>query len=302
MGRSDRLKGYFFVLASALFYGAYGAFVRLIGPEFGIFYQAWVRAVITLVLLLPFAIIGKHFKPIRKEDRKWFAAILIISIFTQAPIYFAFNHLPLGTATFIFYGLFLITSYVTGWLFLKEKITPIKKLSLLLAFLGLFLTFSLSLSSFSWVAMLLAAFNGVASGSEIALTKKIPRYSSLQIVYYSWLCLFLTHLPLSLWMGEHQYPFAFNGEWLAMFGYVAAGIGGFWFVIEGFKYVDASIGGLIGLLEILFSAFLGVVFFHDHLTLSVLFGGLIIILAAVLPDVYALKNRKEKPAPPPQLL
>ena len=44
---------------------------------------------------------------------------------------------------------------------------------------------------------------------------------------------------------------AWNLEWGAMLCYALSGLGGFWLVIEGFKYVDASIGGLIGLLEII---------------------------------------------------
>ena len=224
---------------------------------------------------------------------------MIFTVFTQAPLYFAFNHLPLGTATFIFYGFFLITSYAVGCIFLAEKMTPVKVISLVLAFAGLLLTFGVSIAIFSTGAMLLAALNGIASGGEVATSKKSTHvYSSLQLVVYSWILIFLTHLPISLILGEHQILPAFNFEWVSMLGYAASGLGGFWLVIEGFKTVDASIGGLIGLLEVPLSAFLGVILFDDHITISVIFGGVIIIAAAVLPDVYALRHPREKPVPP----
>lgn len=169
-----------------------------------------------------------------------------------------------------------------------------------LAVFGLFVTFGLSLSLFSVSAMLLAAVNGIASGGEIATSKKSTmHYSSLQITAYSWIFILLTHFPISLMNGEQQLTPAFNLEWLAMLGYAASGLGGFWLVIEGFKHVDASIGGLIGLLEIIFSFLFGVFLFDDHITLAVLLGGIIILLSAVLPDIYALKHPKEKPLPPP---
>ena len=293
------LKGSILIFGSALCFASYGVWSRLLGHEFAVFYQGWVRSAIILLILLPIAIVGKQLKPIRKPDRTWFAITMICTVFTQAPLYFAYNHLPLGTATFIFYGFFLITTYAVGWIFLSEKLTRIKMISLLLALTGLLLTFGLSLGSFSIAAMLLAALNGLASGGEIATSKKSTRrYSSLQLTLYSWVLILLTHLPISLILGERQIPPAFDLEWAAMLGYAASGLGGFWLVIEGFKYIDASIGGLIGLLEIPLSVILGIALFSDHIAASVIFGGLIIIAAAVLPDVYALRHPKEKPLPP----
>ena len=296
----SKLKGYAMILASAVCFGSYGVWSRLLGKNFGVFYQGWVRSAIILAVLLPLALYRKQLKPVKASHRKWFAVTMIFTVFTQAPLYFAFIHLPLGTATFIFYGLFLLTSYVIGWVFLSEKMSAIKVVSFFLAVFGLFVTFGLSLSLFSVSAMLLAAVNGIASGGEIATSKKSTmHYSSLQITAYSWIFILLTHFPISLMNGEQQLTPAFNLEWLAMLGYAASGLGGFWLVIEGFKHVDASIGGLIGLLEIIFSFLFGVFLFDDHITLAVLLGGIIILLSAVLPDIYALKHPKEKPLPPP---
>ncbi|MGC1879325.1 MAG: DMT family transporter [Rhabdochlamydiaceae bacterium] len=289
--------GYLLILGSAVCFGSYGVWSRLLGHEFGIFSQGWVRSVLILLLLLPF-VRKKHFRPLPKNQRKWFAMTMISTLFTQAPLYFAFNHLSLGTATLIFYGLFLITTYSIGWLFLDEKITQIKLLSLLLSILGLFLIFGFSLTTFSLVPLLLAALNGIASGAEIATSKKV-HITSLQIVFYSWILILVTHLPLALLFGEVQVVPSWNLEWLAMLGYAASGMAGFWLVVEGFKYVDASIGGLIGLLEIIFSTLFGVWFFADHLTIEILIGGCIILCAGVIPDLYALKHPKEPPPSPP---
>jgi drug/metabolite transporter (DMT)-like permease len=295
----SKIKGYLMILASALCFASYGVWSRIMGPDFAIFYQGWVRSALILLILLPLMVFGKHSRPIKKSDRSWFLVTMLFTLFTQVPLYYAFNHLPLGTATFIFYGLFLLTSYAVGWRFLSETITAIKILSFFLALVGLILTFGLSLNTFSLSALLLAALNGIASGGEVATSKKLTmRYSSLQITTYSWILILLTHLPLSILLGEKQLIPAFNLEWFSMIGYALSGLGGFWLVIEGFRHVDASIGGLIGLLEIVFSAALGVFLFSDALSVSVILGGAVIILAAVLPDIQALKHRKEKPVPP----
>ncbi len=157
-----------------------------------------------------------------------------------------------------------------------------------------------SLTVFSFTAMLLAALNGIASGGEVASSKKsTQKYASLQITVYSWILILITHLPLSIIRGEVQLTPAFNLEWFAMLGYALSGLAGFWLVIEGFKHVDASIGSLIGLLEIPFSILFGVILFQDRLTLPLIAGGLIIIMAGLLPDLYSLKDRKVKPVPTP---
>ncbi|HVY52940.1 MAG TPA: DMT family transporter, partial [Gammaproteobacteria bacterium] len=242
----------------------------------------------------------KHFKPITKKDLKWFSITMLCTLFTQAPLYFAYNRLDLGTATLICYAFFLITSYFVGWLFLKEKMTTIKILSCVLAFIGLLITFGLSFSAFSIPAMLLSALNGIAGGGEIATSKKSThRYSSLQIIAYSWIFILATHYPLSIIIGEQQITPAFNIEWLAMLGYALSGLLGFWLIVEGFKHIDASIGSLIGLLEIPLSIIFGFILFNDPLTLSIFAGGSLIILSVILPDLYALKNRKNEPTPTP---
>jgi drug/metabolite transporter (DMT)-like permease len=298
--RPAKRKGYAMILASALCFGSYGVWSRLLGKEFGVFFQGYVRSAIILAVLFPLMFIGKHFKPIAKGNRKWFSITMLFTLFTQAPLYFAFNHLPLGTATFMFYAAFVITSYCVGWIFLSEKMSRVKIVSLFLSLIGLGFTFGLSLATFSVGALLLAAFSGMASGGEVATSKKSTvHYSSLQITFYSWILILATHFPASLFFEEKQISPSFNAEWLAMLGYAASGLGGFWLVIEGFKHVDASLGSLIGLLEILFAVVFGVLFFNDHITIEVLLGGLVIILAAVLPDVYALKRPKAKPIPPP---
>ena len=110
-------------------------------------------------------------------------------------------------------------------------------ISLVLALVGLFVTFGLSLAVFSVGAMLLAAFNGIASGGEIATSKKSTgHYSSMQVVIYSCVLVLITHLPLSLLLHEKQVMPAFTILWLAMFAHAISGFGGYWLVIEGFEF------------------------------------------------------------------
>jgi drug/metabolite transporter (DMT)-like permease len=288
------LKGYLMILLSAIGFGSYGIWSKFIGAEFGIFFQGWVRSALILIILIPLAYLTKGLKKVDKSDIKWLLYPVIFGIFSQVPLYYAYNHADIGTVTLIFYATFVITSYVIGKAFMEETIGKIKIISLILSFIGLFLIFGLSLAKFSLLALVLAAVNGVASGGDVATTKMSTRkYSSLQVNIYVWLGILLTHFPVSLLARETQIPLTLNSTWLAMLAFAAVGLVSFWLVIEGFKYVDASIGSLVGLMEIIAGVVFGIVIFHEGVTVSKIVGGGIILVAAMLPDLVNLAQRRK---------
>jgi len=123
---SNTTKGYIMILLSALGFGSYGVWSKLIGDNFGIFFQAWVRAGIIVLILFPIGYFTKSFKKIKKEDIKRFSLPIIFGIFTMVPLYYAFNNAGIGISTLIFYAMFIITTYIVGKFLMKEDITKIK--------------------------------------------------------------------------------------------------------------------------------------------------------------------------------
>lgn len=289
----SKIKGPLFVFISALLFGSYGIWAVLLGSDFGPFFQGYVRSFLVLVILVPFVLITKSWKPLSIADWKKYAWCVSFAIFTQAPLYYAFQNAGVGVSSLIFFSVSLVTSYVIGFTLLKETPTKVKIISLSLALVGLALTFFSSLEIFSVLALLLAAVNGIASGGEVATTKLIPEnFSTVQTSVIIWGAIFLTHLPLSLLFNEKQVIPTFSIHWIAMLTFALAGICAFWLVIEGFKYVDASIGGLIGLLEIVFAIMFGAVVFNESVTLFIIIGSALIIFAAILPYLSEIKNNK----------
>lgn len=295
MKQNKAALGYLMILLSAIGFGSYGIWSRYIGAEFGIYFQGWVRSALVLLVIMPIAYFTKSFKPVKRSDLKWLLTPVLFAIFTQVPLYYAYNNADIGTVTLIFYSVFVITSYVVGKIFIGEKIGPAKLVSLLLAFLGLFIMFGLSLTKFSLLALILAAVNGIASGGEVATTKKSSeKFSSLQISVYVWLGILVTHLPMSILTGESQIAFLLSPVWFAMLAFAGAGLISFLLVIEGYKYVDASIGGLIGLMEIISGVIFGILLFQEKITLGIIFGGMLILLAAMLPDLVNIVGNHQK--------
>ena len=68
-----------------------------------------------------------------------------------------------------------------------------------------------------------------------------------------------------------------------MIGFAFANLTATYFLIKGFKTVEAQKGSLILPLEIVFASIIGYLIFNEILKPEVYFGGILILLAAILP-------------------
>lgn len=292
LNMSKNTKGIILVTLSSLLFGSYGAWAKLIGSDFQEFFQGYTRALIVLLILLPIGIYYKRFERIKKKDIKWFTTFITFGAFTQAPLFYAFNNMHIGTAILLFYSAMLITMYTIGFIFMREKPTLVKIVALILGLAGLGLTFKISLVVFTFFAPILALLNGIASGGEVAFTKKVSdKYSTIQINVLVWVGILFSNLLFSLVLKETQVAPAVSLAWIYQLGYSLSSLLAFLLVIEGFKYVEASIGGLLGLLEIIFGVLLGILLFNEVLEPEAIIGGLLILIAAGLPHLQKLHHR-----------
>jgi drug/metabolite transporter (DMT)-like permease len=192
--------------------------------------------------------------------------------------------------------MFIITAYFVSRFYLGEQITRVKIFAMIFAFIGLSFVFGGAILAFAPLGLLLAALNGVASGGEMAFSKKPEaKYSAALIVFIGWVATFLTHLPISLLIGESQIMPEFNMAWFWLMAYSIVNALAFLLAVVGFRLVDASVASLIGLSEIIFAVLFGALIFHEKLSLSIGIGGAIILFAAMLPDAVGIwKKRRHK--------
>ncbi|PIP53262.1 hypothetical protein COX08_01990 [Candidatus Beckwithbacteria bacterium CG23_combo_of_CG06-09_8_20_14_all_34_8] len=283
---NQNLKGIVLITLSAVCFGSYGIWSRLMGANFSDFSQAWIRGVLLVGLLLPVGLFAHKLRPICKSDLKWFIAISVAGGFNQAPYFLAFQKLPIGTATLLFYAALTIGGYLMGKLFLNEKIDLNKYVSLILALIGMYCIFTFSLSwSQIWPA-LMAILAGLMGGIEVALTKKISNnYSGIQILLFIFSTMLIGNGLISWLNGDSVPQISFTIPWLALLGYTLAIFLAMFFVVWGFKYIQASVGSLIGLTEILFALIFGVIFFGEIIDWSTVLGASLILIAAGLPYI-----------------
>ncbi len=267
------------------------------GSSFGPFYQAWVRSLVIILLMLPFMLATKSFRKIKREDWPQMAIYIALCICTQVPLYYAYNHAPIGTVQLIFNSAFVVAAYVVGRIYLGEHITRVKVVSIALALVGLVVIFGASAIAFAPLGLLLAAFNGATAGGEVSATKKLTdKYSSMLLVFWGWVLTLVTHLPLSLLLGEKQVAPSLDKAWLWLLVYAAVNAVALWTAVAGYRYVDASVGSLISLSVVVFSVLFGAVIFHEAITWSVYVGGTLILTASALPNL--TPNRRDSTEAP----
>lgn len=286
-------RGVLLILLSALALGSYGVWSKALGPYFPPLFQGWAKAIIIAIALTPYLVVTKQILAIPRKDWFWMSIFVVSTAFTLAPLYYAFNTLTLGSALLLFYASMLLTMYVFGILFFKEERTWPRIIALLIALAGLATVFSFSLATFALLGVGMAILNGVASGTEVSSSKRLSgQYSTVYLSWLSWVAIAITNAAVGIWIGEPLFMPAFDLAWSYLVGFAIASFLGFWAVMEGLKYLDASIGGLLGLTEIIFGLAFAWFFFGELLTLQTGIGALLIVIAAALPMAYDLVAQK----------
>lgn len=280
------LEGSILILISALMFGSYGVFSKYLSG-YDVFFQTYVRCGIVALIFAMYGLWRKQFRLIEKKDIRWFLIILSFTTFSIAPIVYAFQHMSLGLSSFLFYASFTIFSYLFGFLFFHEKMTVIKMISFLLSFAGMSFIFAVNFSSVPLLPILLAVLNGVASAGEVTFSKKISsNYSAIQINFslFGWIA--LTHMLFSITIGERQDWSFLTTALPVLLPFILVAIIGMMTVIRGYKLVEPSIGAIIGLMEIVFGVVLGWILFSEHLGMTTILGGLLILSSALLPNAF----------------
>lgn len=286
---SQKVRGSAFILMSAFFYASYGVWSRLMANYFGEFSQAWTRGLVLLVGTLVLNIFFKFFKSINKKDWIWFGVIALMGL-NQAPYFYGFKHLSVGTATLMFYAALLIGGYVIGRFSFNEKITKVKWVSLILAILGMVAIYQLTLNSSQLLAVGLTVLAGLMGAGGVVFTKKLSgNYPEIQIMTSYFISITVVNFVMSTILKDSLPVFGFNVPWLAQLGYLVAFLVANLAVIEGYKHLEPSIGSLIGLIEIIFGVVFGAVFFGEVVGMGVIIGSILILISAVLPNLSKAK-------------
>ncbi len=280
------------VALSSLFYASYGIWTKLMGDFFQGYTASALRSILVLVILVPIAILYRHLEPVRlKQNWRYIGGMIIASLFTWGPLYYAILHAGVGISLAIAYASIVIGSFFFGWLFGRERFTKDKAVSALVGIVGLGLIFSPTTGHLGWAALVGALVSGLSAGANSVFSKRI-HYNATQSTIVLWIASVMANCVMAFALKEHPPSAGWHVAWLYLVLFAIASVVASWSFVKGVKLVDAGAAGILGLLEIVFGVVFGVLFFHERPTVVALVGMGIIVAAAAIPYLKDYNTRK----------
>lgn len=293
--KNKNIIGALYILLAVIFYGLYGILSRFIGESFGSFSQNAVRSIIIVFILFSNLLLNKNIKWIKivKKDIKWFLIWGLSGSITMVLLFVAFNNLPISTAYFLFYSTMIIAGFFWGWILFKEKLDVMKIFSLFLIIIGLLLIFSIDIESNKIIFLIPTLLAGFLIGTWNTFSKKISNnYSNNQMVLFGSVITVLVGTAGSL-ISKETLPTFVDPAWVWISVFALVELLATVLTIKGFKNLEAQIASSIMPMEIVFATLFSFIFFKETLSLSMLIGGLCIIVAATLPSIYKMIQKKD---------
>lgn len=289
---SNNQKGIVALFASATLYGFFGVFSRIISFNIPFFYQTWLRNLGVIVIIAIPLLILKSWKKIKKGDLKWFVLRSLAGFVSFIGTYFSFNNISFGTVYFIYYASSTICGFMLGKILFEEKINRIKIFAFTLSIIGLYLVYQETARLEKSVFTLVVFIAGFAGAGWNIFSKKISGdYSNIQINFIDTVFAWLLPFVFSVFLKERWAIPTYNNVWFAtaLFGLLFLTTG--FLMVYGFKYVEAQKGSLIMLFDVILGIFFGYLFFKEVPSLISIFGGGLILLAIILPNVSLVKSK-----------
>ncbi len=261
-------------------------FIKLMEPGAPIFQFAFLRCVITLLLLLPLAgqLNRKHlfsgFKVHAVRAHIHLAGILCMIV--------ALANLPLATANAVFYAAPILVMVLSTILF-REKLTPLSVFAVFSGFTGIVVI--LRPMEFNWaaIAALAAAF---ALAINAVMVRKLPKE---QTTVHKLLLNYLLIIPaagaLAVWEGaawDSSILISAVGSAVFLLGYNIT-------VLLAYKQVDANQVTSAEYTGLIWAVGIGWIWFSEVPDLWFLAGSTMIVVPLIL---IGLKHRRRSQTPP----
>lgn len=272
------------IILSSFFYASYGIWTTLIGDFMGGYTASALRSLLVLLILVPIALLVRHFQPLRlRKNWKYLVGLLLSALFIWGPLYYAILHAGVGLALTVNYAAIVIGMLFFGWLMAREKMTRLKLISALLGITGLALVYLPSgIAGVGLLALGAATLSGLAGAANAVIAKKIS-YNATQTTLFVWLTSVIANVLMAIVFAESIPTIELRIEYFYLLLFAIASVLASWLLIRGVKLIDAGIAGILGLLEIVFAILFGIIFFHEQPGVIALIGAGVIIVAAAVP-------------------
>lgn len=238
---------------------------------------AWFRTAVPVLFLIPFLVKDRelHF---RGNPRKMLLASFINAI--RMYLYLlAFIYTSIGNAVVLFYTYPLFVTAIE-YLFFGQKLQRSQTWFLLLAFIGIVVTYAgkpFSFASNDFIGMLSAIGASIGYAVTVILFKsETPNYSKNQLIFYQNLIGALVFVPFLTGLSEVGLPQIGIG---VLYG-LLIGIVVFKLFFYGLKELTAATATTLMYLEVVSAIVLGYFVLDERLSWNILAGGALILISS----------------------
>ena len=246
--------------------------------------QIFFSIIVVLYLLITYK--KNFFKTFYESGLPGFTAGVFLSIGFAAYV-FAMYTTTVANTNFIITTETIFLA-VIGYFFLKEKISSITLISIILGMSGVLLILGSSLSiqtSEQFIGNLVAFIMPISFAVLVMIVRKYPKVDMVPAQFTAGVCAAIIGLIVAgkLSISFHDLTLAF------LAGFFQIGFG-FILITVGSQTTPAAIIGVLMLTESVFGPLWAWLFINEVPPISVIFGGVIIICSILLQTIYSKKS------------
>jgi len=294
--KNNNLLGFGSLFISALTFGSFGIWIRLLNKEIGSFEQIVLRnlfaLIFTIIAILKLKVNLNKIKLVNKGKLIAFTIVVPLAVILYV---FAILGTKISVATFSFYAGTIAASWIFGITIFKEKIDIYGLTSIIFVAIGLvFLIYPFSLENLNF-GFMLGLLSGVVDSVGHVFRKdlgnKLDKFvlvlltavggvlvSGAMILFGGRTLTFVADLSLSTWLVA------------AIFGFLLVAVN--FLIILGFQNFNLGLGTIVLSAELFFASLFGFLIFAERPTTTELIAGIFILIASIIPNIPALLTRK----------
>ncbi len=277
-----KISGYISLLLVGIFFGISGPLAKYLSP----WTNAYQAVALRFGIALLFAILTGFFTKSEtksKSELKLFDTSLFALSFPLSTIFFtlAVFNTKISLAIFSFYIANLVSSFILGRIFFKERVDKQKTISLLLILISLGFFTNIT-SNFSIdLGFIYGLVSGILQTITSIFQKRLVGINRLSLVKIQTFTGLVFAIIFMYFTSSLSFPI------LPINGIVMATLYGLLFLIIsyllliGFQKTDINIGSMLVSTELLFGPLFAYLMFKESLTTSEIVGSILVIIAVI---------------------
>jgi drug/metabolite transporter (DMT)-like permease len=284
----------------------------LVQDQVGSLFTVWAPMTLATLMLLPLVIAeGKSTGPKKRSGRNvlLFLVLALIGVFPGQVFITWGTRLSLASNAALLMLTLPVSTAFLAFIFLHERMTPVRWLSFVLAIIGVAMCSGIDLRSLNFgkgylYGNLLILLGTFGSAFYNSYGKKIlERYSPTEMLFFTYLAMFFVMTPLTL--AKEPHVFAAIAHFSAQ-TWIGLGLLTFFhnylsmvLFLKALKQLDAIQAALSNYLITFFGVPIAAIWLKEKLTLLAISGGILILGSTILITVWEGWQASRRCAPAP---